>query len=169
MVADSTPPRNKVPFSVTRSRPAIDRFLAAPPYEPCLLLVSPEIETLGAAQNYLQEHYDWTVLSIGRLLSSELTAVAPAKRPRRVWGILQKAVREQGNGPLLCTDVDLLFHPSLKQNPLHLFRDASRQNPLIVLWPGTFEDDILAYGVEEHGHYRTWPHPDLCNHCIVRL
>jgi hypothetical protein len=169
VVADFTPSRNKIPFSVRKSRPAIERFLATLPYYPCLLLVSPEIQVLSAAQSYFLAHYEWKVLSIGHVLSRELRSVAPAKRPRRVRDVLQTTVQARGSGPLLCTEVDLLFHPSLQQNPLRLLREASRRETLIVLWPGTYENDTLAYAVEEHGHYRTFANPDLCSYCIIGL
>jgi hypothetical protein len=66
---------------------------------------------------------------------------------------------EMAPGPVLCTEVDLLFEPSLKLDPLRLVRDASKRTRLIVAWPGSYVDDVLAYAVPEHHHYRTWHKP----------
>lgn len=154
-------------------RAAIEGFLAATPYEPCLLLASPDIATLQAAQGFVQEQYEWPLLSLGRVLAEALVSVPPRRRPRRVRvalrSALQEALAELATRPVLCADVDLVFHPDLQQDPLRLLRDASRQSPLVVLWPGRFHDDVLSYAVEAHAHYRTWPHPDLCAQCIVNL
>jgi hypothetical protein len=64
-------------------------------------------------------------------------------------------------GPVLCTDIDLLFEPSLSLNPLRLFKDAGRITRLIVAWPGTYRDDVLSYAVPDHAHYRTWRNPKI--------
>jgi hypothetical protein len=72
-------------------------------------------------------------------------------------------------GPLLCTGIDLLFEPSLKLNPLHIFLDASRTTSLVIAWPGTCEEGKLTYAVPSHAHNRTWPTADLCDYCIVPI
>jgi hypothetical protein len=64
-------------------------------------------------------------------------------------------------GPVLCTDIDLLFEPRLSLNPLRLFKDAGRITRLIVAWPGIYRDDVLSYAVPDHAHYRTWRNPKI--------
>jgi acyl-CoA reductase-like NAD-dependent aldehyde dehydrogenase len=32
---------------------------------------------------------------------------------------------------------------------------------LIVMWPGTYRNGVLAYAVPEHSHYRTWNDPQV--------
>lgn len=70
-------------------------------------------------------------------------------------------LREMSPGPILCTNVDLLFEPTLKLDPLRLMRDASRVTRLVVTWPGSYGDGVLAYAVPDHGHYRTWRKPEV--------
>jgi hypothetical protein len=65
------------------------------------------------------------------------------------------------SGPVLCTETDLLFEPTLKLNPLSLLRDASRVTRLVVSWPGIYQSDVLAYAAPEHSHYRTWRKPEV--------
>jgi len=72
-------------------------------------------------------------------------------------------------GPLLVTQIDLLFEPSLRLDPLTLLRGLSRQRPLLVAWPGSFQNGVLAYAVPEHSHYRIWPRPDLREDCVQIL
>ena len=72
-------------------------------------------------------------------------------------------------GPVLCTDIDLLFDPSLKLNPLQLFLSCSKQTTLVIAWPGSYLDNTVAYAVPEHAHFRTWKQPDLCDYCVAQL
>jgi len=58
-------------------------------------------------------------------------------------------------------EIDVLFEPTLKLDPLGLLRQFSRVTKLIVTWPGTYINDVLAYAVPEHSHYRTWRQPGI--------
>ena len=147
----------------------IEHFLIAAPFPPCLLLVHPDIGRLHTTQKMIQERYRWPALSVGQVLAEGLLAVAPRRRPRMAPQTLSKAVREHEPGPLLCTDIDLLFEPALRLDPLRLITDASRHTALVITWPGTFQDGVLAYAEPEHSHYCTWRQPNLCDGCIVSL
>jgi hypothetical protein len=49
---------------------------------------------------------------------------------------------------------------------LKLLRDASRATRIVVTWPGSYADNILAYAVPEHSHYRTWRRPGVAITCL---
>lgn len=149
--------------------PAIDHFLAIQPYYPCLLLVHPEMARLYAATRQILSQYAWPGLSIGSLLSQALLPVAPKQRPRQAKRTFADTVQAHVPGPVLCTDIDLLFEPSLYLDPLRLLREASRQARLVVIWPGTFANGVLAYATPSHAHYQTWTQTDLCDDCILAL
>ena len=70
-------------------------------------------------------------------------------------------LRDISPGPVLCTNIDLLFEPTLKLDPLRLMRDVSRVTRLVVAWPGSYVDNVLAYAVPDHSHYRTWRKPEV--------
>jgi hypothetical protein len=102
-------------------------------------------------------------------LAPSLFDIAPAQRPRQTSRLSAATLHQYTPGPLICTDIDILFEPTLRLDPLRLFLDASRQTSLIIAWPGTFQHNHLAYAVPAHAHYRTWPRPELCDYCIVQL
>jgi hypothetical protein len=148
---------------------AIEYFLATPPYYPCLLLVHHEIKRLQTARQQMSSQYGWPDFSVGTLLSQPLLSATPRYRPglaRRTFMDLAQTYRP---GPVLCADIDLLFEPTLSLDPLRLLRETSRQVSLVVLWPGTFKNSVLAYATTDHAHYRTWPQTDLCVYCIIAL
>jgi hypothetical protein len=32
---------------------------------------------------------------------------------------------------------------------------------MVVTWPGSYVDNVLAYAVPGHSHYRTWRKPEV--------
>ncbi len=148
---------------------AVSHFLASTPYHACLLLIHPEIVRLQTAVSYLTQTNNWPTLSIGKELSQALLPIAPRQRSRQARRILPELVSRHAPGPLLCTEIDLLFEPTLSLDPLALLREASRKVTLIVAWPGRYQNGVLACAVPEHAHFRTWDNPDLCPYCIITL
>lgn len=148
---------------------AIEAFLAAPPYQACLLLVHADPARLGAAVAAVGVRYGRPAWALGRSLGPRLLDHAPADRPAVAVAGLSEAVAAHAPGPVLISDIPLLFEPTLRLDPLRLLRDAARRAPLLVAWPGAVEGDRLVYAVAGHAHYRSWPLTDLCPTCVIPL
>ncbi len=140
---------------------SVQALLTTPDYYPCLLIVHEEIARLQAAAEALREHVAWPEVGVGAELSAALLPVEPRSRPRQAARWVEKRLAQAEPGPVLCTDIDLLFEPSLQLDPLVLLRSASRRTRLAVLWPGRYEHGILSYAVPVHTHYRTWADPQV--------
>ncbi len=145
---------------------AVAALLHSDFYNPCLLLVHPVIARLESATRNLLEGYGWPRLSIGQGLATALLSEPAAQRAylAREWA--ETVIGAAAPGPLLLTEVDLLFEPALQLDVLALLRQASRTTRLVVAWPGTYEGGTLAYAVPQHRQYRTWLRPEVR---IVRL
>lgn len=124
----------------------------------CLILANPFVDRLGALQVELLARFDLALVDVGRDLSTFLLDQPRAARPGLARDWLFARVSAQ-DGPALLSGIDLLFEPAFELDPLALFRQAARRNPLIVLWPGELEQGVLAYAVPEHHHYRAWTAP----------
>lgn len=150
---------------------ALDKFLASQASYPCCLLVHFHIAVLEQAQMSILQHRQWPVVSCATVLSDALLHVPQARRPSETPSLLRHAVEHHQRGPVLLAQIDLLFEPSLSLDPLRLVRDISRITPLVVLWPGSYRDGVLAYATADplHQHYRTWTQTGLCAQCIVAL
>jgi hypothetical protein len=135
--------------------------------QPCLLLVNPKVQQLDELARDLLSTYDWARLSIGQELSATLLAETPQRRPLTAGRWMKTRIRDLAPGPVLCTEIDLLFEPALSLSPLGLFKDAGRITRLVVTWPGTYEDDVLAYAVPDHSRYRTWRRPEVAVACMI--
>lgn len=127
----------------------------------CLLLVHPDVHNLEQVANDLLQNYGWPRLSIGAGLVDALLTRMPVDRPRCANQWLHERVVALAPGPVLCSEIDLLFEPSLALDPLRLLREVSRIARLVVAWPGEYRDNVLTYAVPVHHHYRSWRRPDV--------
>jgi hypothetical protein len=112
-------------------------------------------------QTNLQTAYGWSRFSVGQVLSAALLSIPPEDRPRAAEGCITDSLRALTPGPVLCTEIDLLFEPTLHLDPLMLYRRIARLMALIVLWPGQYARGVLAYAEPGHAHYRTWRRPEV--------
>ena len=138
---------------------AVTDFLSTS--HPCLLLVHPEIRTLERAAGELVSAYAWPRLSLGRELCAVLLSETSPLRSRAARQWMKARLGEMAPGPVLCSEIDLLFEPALELDPLGLLCDVGRLTRLVVTWPGTYQGDVLAYAVPGHSHYRTWRKPGV--------
>lgn len=127
---------------------------------PLVLIIHPDINTLYEEKKRLQNRFNWPIVSIGKdlsrdMLSGKVTGVAAVQ----AWLIDQ--ILGDAPGPVMLSEIDLLFEPSFSLDSLILFQRASRFANLVVLWPGMYSGEkVLAYAVPEHAHYRAWRNPD---------
>lgn len=127
----------------------------------CLVLVHPEIHVLEKAQAVI-ERLQIPVIFIGKELSTLLLDTQRSDQSRVIarWFDVRFTTTASGQMPgdqlLACSQIDLLFEPCFQLDPLALFKKASRNNKLLVLWPGDVTQNTLSYAVPEHRHYRTW-------------
>lgn len=133
-------------------------FLSHPLFEghyDCLILASPDIRIQDQVSECARQN-GVSIFNISQALSEALIAVPLAERTRFSQQWLPDAIAAQAERPVICASPDLLFDPSLKLDPFALCRQVARIARLVILWPGTFYDNVLAYAIPEHHHYRTW-------------
>jgi hypothetical protein len=126
----------------------------------CLVLASLDPEKLNSATGELFRDYSIGNIVIGRDLSAFLMNQNRNNRGQLSENWLLDQVSSLPNEIALCWNIDLLFEPSLNLDPLMLFRQAGRRKSIIVLWPGSYSNNLLSYAVPAHRHYRTWTDPN---------
>ncbi|MCX6028262.1 MAG: BREX-3 system P-loop-containing protein BrxF [Chloroflexi bacterium] len=140
---------------------AVVEFLAEHPDAACVLLVHPHVRVIQRVAQDLAAALGVQPLSVGKELSGALLGEPAQARPRLARAWLLATVSRLAPGPILLTDIDLLFEPAWALDPVALFRSASHSARLIVAWPGAYEQGTLAYAVPEHSAYRPWHRPDV--------
>lgn len=95
------------------------------------------------------------VVNVGRDLAERLLAVEPRFRPVEVSRQLDDILPAEG--PALLDNTELLFEPSLAQDPLVLLERLARNRLVIAAWNGRIEDGHLTYAPTRHPAARRYP------------
>ena len=122
----------------------------------CIILVHPFISILESARKQCLTDALVVEFNIGKQLSTVLRDVSLGDRGRTAQRWLNDEFRALKPDQVLCTQIDLLFEPTLGIDPLMLFRQIARSKRIIVLWPGDFSNESLTYATPDHSLYRTW-------------
>jgi hypothetical protein len=102
-------------------------------------------------------------LNLNLHLSQRLLELTGKQRPLRVRRSLAEII-DNHPGPTLAVDnIELLFEPSLHQDPLALLKELSRNKSLIVAWGGPYDDQrqVLTYAEPGHPEYRRYERPGV--------
>jgi hypothetical protein len=135
-------------------------------YHRLLLVVGETRSGKTGVMKELGERLAAPLVNVNLRLSRDLLDVPPQRRPLRTSELLEDIVQPSPTQPTLLDNIELLFDPELKQDPLRLLQLLSRRGTLVVSWPGTMVDDSLVYAEPGHPEYRRYERPDVA---IVKL
>ena len=62
----------------------------------------------------------------------------------------------RSDAPLMLDNLEVLFEPSLKINPLDLIKRLAHSRRVVAVWPGEMRDDRLVYASMGHPEYRDY-------------
>ena len=127
----------------------------------CIFIQNTSIMRLESISKDIIAELGIPELNIGQGLSEVLIkeVIRDYSPQSEKW--VKSRISEVPSPMICCTNIDLLFEPLLKLDPLVLFRQISRNKRLIVIWPGSFDNEILTYATPEHKHFRSWSKPDV--------
>lgn len=96
-------------------------------------------------------------LNVGATLGHRLAATIAAERGFSTNELLREVTDStRGNTPLLLDNLEVLFEPSLKINPLDLLKRLAHSRRVVAVWPGELRDDRLVYARMGHPEYRDY-------------
>jgi hypothetical protein len=125
------------------------------------IIANKSIMQLNIVFTDFNERYQLPCISINKELSQYLISVSNKELSISSVEWLNERLDNIKSDFLLMKDIDLLFEPCLKLDPLTIFRRIRRKISLLVLWPGDYDNNRLSYGVPEHNHYRYWLATDV--------
>jgi hypothetical protein len=110
-----------------------------------------------ALHDVAQRRTDARYVNLNLELSQRLLPVAVQQRPVRVSGFLDELTRQTTSTTLLLDNIEILFDPSLKLQPVTLLQRLSRNRTIAVSWNGLVEDGYLVYARPGHPEYKRYP------------
>ena len=96
-------------------------------------------------------------VNVGVKLGQRLAATPVFERGFSANELLRDiTVSARSNAPLLLDNLEVLFEPSLKINPLDLIKRLAHSRRVVAVWPGEMRDDRLLYASMGHPEYRDY-------------
>ncbi len=101
------------------------------------------------------------MVNLNLILSKKLLEINISFSPARLPALMEDLINNQNADIMLLDNIELLFEPSLKQDPLRLLQRLSRNQTIVAAWNGKVENNILIYGTPDHPEYRYYSIEDL--------
>jgi hypothetical protein len=101
------------------------------------------------------------VVNVSLELSRALLPLTERQRAFQLTRILEEIILAAGSPVVLLDNIEFLFAPALKQDPLRVLQSLARSRTLVVAWPGTIEAGHIIYGDPDHPEYRRYEIKDF--------
>lgn len=126
-------------------------------YHRLVFLVGPPNSGKTAILQELEKSVTSSYLNLNLVLSKELLELSDKQRPIRLQTALMGILDGGKTDLILIDNIELLFDITLKQDPMRLFKYASRNKTLVISWNGKIFRDHIIYATEGHSDYRRYP------------
>ena len=133
--------------------------LAPQLYHRLVLVVGPVRSGRTSAFMALNEEMGWPLVNINLSLSARLLELTTRKRALRVARIMDDIVSELNADVVMLDNIEMLFHPDLKQDPLRVLQSMSRNRTVVASWRGALQGRTLTYASPDHPEYQRFDDP----------
>lgn len=128
-------------------------------YHRLVIVVGPPRSGKTTALRELHDAHGWPLVNVNLDLSRRLLEVASKQRSLRAARLVDDILLEQPGETVLLDNIEMLFHPDLKQDPLRLLQSLSRNRTLVVTWRGRQLGSSLTYAAPDHPEFRRIEEP----------
>lgn len=128
-------------------------------YHRLVIVAGPPRSGKTSALRELQVERGWPLVNVNLSLSEKLLELTCRQRALRVARIVDDIVQEHDAATVMLDNIEMLFHPDLKQDPFRLLQSLSRNRTVIAAWRGTQQGPSLIYATPEHPEYRRFDDP----------
>jgi hypothetical protein len=129
---------------------------AAQLYYRLILIVGPAGSGKTAALRELAGAMSLPYINVNLELSQRLLEYTSKARPLRLPRLLDEVFATGSADIVLLDNIEILFDPALKQDPLLRLQAASRNRTIVAAWNGRLSDGALVYAEPEHPEYRRY-------------
>lgn len=130
-------------------------------YHRLLLVVAPMGTGKTAALQDMHVRTGAPLLNINLTVSQRMLDLTERQRPLQLSRLLSEIVGGIEGDIVLLDNIELLFDVSLKQDPLRLLQNISRNKTLVVAWNGSIENGYMMYAALDHPEFKKYPVHDL--------
>ena len=102
-----------------------------------------------------------SIVNVNLELSRRMLELTERQRVLRSQQLLGEIVSAISGDVTLLDNLEILFHPGLRQDPLRLLEGLSRNTTIVVAWGGSIIGGHLVYAEPGHREYRRYPVQDF--------
>lgn len=128
-------------------------------YYRLVLLVGESGSGKTAALRTVACEIDANVINVNLILSAKLIELTERQRTLQLWTLFGGIVGEAETVALL-DNIEILFDHGLRQDPLRLLQNVSRNRSVVASWNGTVTGSKLTYAERGHPEYRSYETAD---------
>lgn len=129
-----------------------------------LVIVMPHDEDDYERLHQLAIQAEWPQLNLSLELGRRLLGLNVQRRAIKARPFLEDVIDGLDREYVFLTDLEVLFEPSLDQDPLRLLQSLSRNRTIIAAWRGAIDNDHLVYAEPGHPEYQRYPTGELTYH-----
>ena len=145
-------------FQRTQITDALER--AKQSFHRLVLLIGPSATGKTLLLRELAEYQDCASLNVNLEVSQRMLDVPKSKRPLHAERIFADLIAGATGDFLILDNLEILFDPALRLDPLRLLQIASRNQSMVASWNGTLDNGLLTYAEPEHPEYKSYRNVD---------
>lgn len=134
---------------------------AAELYYRLVMLVAPAGAGKTAALQDVHERTAAPLVNVNLELSRRMLDLTERQRALQLRRLLAEIVGASAADLVLLDNVEVLFDVSLKQDPLRLLQELSRNKTVVAAWSGSIDGKYMVYATPDHPEYRRYPLRDF--------
>ena len=119
-----------------------------------LMLVGPAFSGKTQCLKEVSERINIPQLNLGVELSKKLIELSIKQQVLRVSGLTKEIINNVHSDVALVDNIEILFNPDLKVDPIRLLLNCSRNKTLVVAFSGMHVDDSIIYAEPQHPEYK---------------
>ncbi len=130
-------------------------------YHRLVLVVGPSGSGKTTLLQGVSKHTGFRYINLNLELSRALLELTERQRILRLPLLVDEIIGKTGDQVVLIDNLEILFEVSLKQDPLRLLQQISRNRTVVATWNGKMAGGYLTYAAPNHPEYRRYPAHDL--------
>jgi len=120
------------------------------------VLVAPPGAGKTAALQNVRERIAAPLINVNLELSQHMLDLTGRQRALELPRLLAEIAGESEAEVVLLDNIEILFDVSLKQDPIRLLQNLSRNRTVVVAMGGVIDGENLAYATPDHPEYKRY-------------
>ena len=130
-------------------------------YHRLVILVAPAGGGKTSALNAIHNQTSASLINVSLELSRRMLDLTERQRALELPRIFSEIVNELSSEVVLLDNIEIIFDPSLKQDPLRLLQGISRNTTVVAAWNGNIDHGHIVYASPGHPEYKKYPLKDI--------